>query len=132
MSQSPWWYGILLFPIVVLMTLISDFALRWFLLTTRSPDATTGIAPVWFLLQALSFWIGLLVGVVVLVCLLADLWALNTDSARLLSLLWGVSGVVHLGGILFTELFLISVPVLSYYAYQRRTGDELPSLPTPA
>ena len=113
------------------MTLISDFALRWFLLTTRSPDTTTGIAPVWFLLQALSFWIGLLVAVIVLGCLLADLWALDTDSARLLSLLWSVSGIVHLGGILFTELFLISVPALSYYAYQRRTGDELPRLHIP-
>ena len=113
------------------MTVISDFALRWFLLTTRSPDATTGIAPLWFLLQALSFWIGLLVAVIVLGCLLADLWTLDTDSARLLSLLWSVSGIVHLGGILFTELFLISVPALSYYAYQRRTGDELPRLHIP-
>jgi len=113
------------------MTLLSDFALRWFLLTTRSPDATTGIAPVWFLIQAFSFWIGLFVAVVVLGCLFADLWTLNTESAQLLSLLWGVSGVIHLGGILFTELFLISVPVLTYYAYQRRTGDELPRLHTP-
>jgi len=113
------------------MTLISDFAGRSFLLTTRSPDATTGIAPVWFLLGALSFWIGLLVAVIVLVCLLTDLWALNTDSARILSLLWGISGVIHLGGILFTELFLVSVPLLLYYAYQRRAGDELPRLRTP-
>lgn len=112
------------------MTLISNVASKWFFLTTRSPDTTAGISIVWFLLGALSFWIGLLVAVVVLVCLLADLWALNTDSARLLSLLWVVSGVVHLGGILFTELFLISVPALSYYAYQRRTGDELPRLLT--
>ena len=113
------------------MTLISDFASKWFVLTIRSPDTTADVSIVWFLLQTLSSGIGLLVAVVVLVCLLADLWTLNTDSARLLSLLWVVSGVVHLGGILFTELFLISVPVLSYYTYQRRTGDELPSLHTP-
>ena len=131
-SQSAWWYGILLFPIVVLMTLISDFASNAFFLTTRSPDTTTGLTVIWLILEALSFWIGLLVAVVVLVCVLGDLWAVNTDSARLLSLLWGVSGVVHLGGILFTELFLVSVPALSYYVYQRRTGGELPRLHTPA
>lgn len=77
----------------------------------------------WFILQVLSFWTGILVAVVVFVCLLADLRSRSRDRTQSLSLLWGLAGVAHLGGVIFTELLFISVPTLSYYLYRRRTDQ---------
>ena len=76
----------------------------------------------WFTLQMLLFLTGILVAVVVLICLLADLRALSRNKTQSPSIFWGLAGVVHLGGVVFVELLLISVPALSYYLYQRRTG----------
>jgi len=120
MSSSPWWYGITLFPIVVLTALLSSVSGREFLLTAQSTDSATGLSVAWFLLNALSFWTGVLVAVVVLVCLLADIRALSGEETWSPSIVWGVAAVVHLGGVLFIELFVISVPTLSYYLYRRR------------
>lgn len=120
MSRSSWWYGILLFPVVILTSLLSDFASRAFFAAARSPDSTIGMDVAWFALQTLSFWTGILVAAIVLVCLLADLRTLSEDQAWSPSLAWGLSGVVHLGAAIVPELLLISVPALSYYLYRRR------------
>ncbi len=120
MSRSSWWYGILLFPVVILTSLTSYFASRAFFATAHSPDATLGMDVAWFILQMVTFWTGILVAVVVLVCLLADLRTLSGDKTWSPSILWGLTGVVHLGGAVFTELLFISVPTLSYYLYRRR------------
>ncbi|WP_436346407.1 hypothetical protein [Natronorubrum sp. FCH18a] len=117
MSSSSWWYGILLFPLVILTSLTSYFASRAFFATAQSPDSTIGMDVVWFILQMLSFWTGILVAVVVFICLLADLRTLSGDRTWSPSNVWGLAGVVHLGGAIFTELLFISVPALSYYLY---------------
>ena len=123
MSSSSWWYGILLFPAVILASLTSRFAENAFFATAQSPDSTIGMDVAWFILQMLSFWTGILVAVVVFVCLLADLRSRSRDRTQSSSLLWGLAGVVHLGGVIFTELLFISVPALSYYMYRRRTDQ---------
>ena len=123
MSSSSWWYGILLFPAVILASLTSRFAENAFFATAQSPDSTIGMDVAWFILQMLSFWTGILVAVVVFVCLLADLRSRSRDRTQSSSLLWGLAGVVHLGGVIFTELLFISVPALSYYLYRRRTDQ---------
>ena len=74
----------------------------------------------WFVLEMLSFWAGILVAAVVLVCLLADLRILSGNETWSPSLFWGLSGVIHLGGVVFPKLLFVSVPALSYYLYRRR------------
>ncbi|WP_255681946.1 hypothetical protein [Natrinema sp. SYSU A 869] len=99
MSQSTWWYGIVPFPVVVLTALTARFASRAFFAAARpSTDATLGADVAWFALQTLSFWTGVLVAVIVLVCLLADCRTLSGDEAWSPSIWWGLAGVVHLGG----------------------------------
>jgi nitric oxide reductase large subunit len=123
MSSSSWWYGIFLFPVVILSSLTSRFAEYAFFATAQSPDSIIGLDVAWFTLQMLLFWIGILVAVVVLVCLLGDLRLRSRDRTRSSSIFWGIVGVVHLGAVLFTELLFISVPALSYYLYRRRTDQ---------
>jgi hypothetical protein len=123
MSSSSWWYGIFLFPVVILASLTSRFAEHAFFATAQSSDSTIGMDVAWFTVQILSFWTGILVAVVVLVCLLADLRLRSGDRTRSPSIFWGLAGVVHLGAVLFTELLFISVPALSYYLYRRRTDQ---------
>jgi ABC-type uncharacterized transport system fused permease/ATPase subunit len=123
MSSSSWLYGILLFPVVILASLTSRFAEQAFFTTVQSPDSSIGMDVAWFTLQMVSFWAGILVAVVVLVCLLADLRSRSGEETQSPSIFWGLGGVVHLGGAVFTELLFISVPALSYYLYRRRTGQ---------
>ena len=115
MSSSSWLYGILLFPVVILASLTSRFAEQAFFTTVQSPDSSIGMDVAWFTLQMVSFWAGILVAVVVLVCLLADLRSRSGEETQSPSIFWGLGGVVHLGGAVFTELLFISVPALSYY-----------------
>ncbi|WP_049922284.1 hypothetical protein [Halopiger djelfimassiliensis] len=119
MSSSPWWYGIVPFPVVILTALAADFASQAFFAAARSPDSPLGMDVAWFVLQTLAVWIGVLVAVVVLVCLLADLRMLSGAETWSPSRFWGLAGVVHLGGAVFTELLFVSVPALTYYLYRR-------------
>lgn len=120
MSSSPWWYGVIPFPVVILTALTSRFASRAFFAAARAPyDSAIGEDVAWFVLDMLSFWTGILVAAVVLVCLLADVRSLRGDEAWSPSTLWGLAGVVHLGGAVFAELLIVSVPALSYYLYRR-------------
>ena len=108
---------------MILASLTSRFAEHAFFATAQSSDSTIGMDVAWFTVQILSFWTGILVAVVVLVCLLADLRLRSGDRTRSPSIFWGLAGVVHLGAVLFTELLFISVPALSYYLYRRRTDQ---------
>ncbi|QIQ77659.1 hypothetical protein GL213_00020 [Halogeometricum borinquense] len=64
--------------------------------------------------------VGLFVALFVLVCLVLDVRALRRDSTWSPSWAWGLTGVVHLVGTMFTTLLVVSVPALSVYLYRRR------------
>ena len=121
MSRSPWWYGIALFPLVVITSLLSAFGSRTFLRTLTSEEPIVGFAIVSAVLSFVAFWVGILVGVIVLVSLIADIRALRRNGSWRPSRLWGLAGVVHLVGSVFSAAFVVSVPALSYYLYRRRT-----------
>lgn len=121
MSRSPWWYGIALFPLVLVTSLLSTFGTRTFLRTLTSEGPIVGFAIVSAVLSFVAFWIGILVGVIVLVSLIADIRVLRRNGSWRPSRLWGLAGVVHLVGSVFSAAFVVSVPALSYYLYRRRT-----------
>jgi hypothetical protein len=55
MSRSPWWYGIALFPLVVVTSLLSAFGSRTFLRTLASEDPIVGFAIVSVVLSVVAF-----------------------------------------------------------------------------
>lgn len=120
MSRSPWWFGVVLFPAVPLLSLLSEIGSRGFLrVSTATDDPNVGLGVVSFLLAAVSFWAGLLLALVVVLCLFVDLRSGTRDTARSPSVVWTLAGVVHLAGVVFSLLFVLSVPALSYYLYMR-------------
>jgi hypothetical protein len=121
MSRSPRWYGIALFPLVVVTSLLSAFGTRTFLRTLTSEEPIVGFAIVSVVLSVVAFWGGILVGVIVLVSLIADIRALRRNGSWRPSRLWGLAGVAHLVGVVFSAMLVVSVPALSYYLYRRRT-----------
>ena len=125
MSRSPWWYGIALFPLVVITSLLSAFGSRTFLRTLTSEEPIVGFAIVSAVLSFVAFWVGILVGVIVLVSLIADIRALRRNGSWRPSRLWGLAGVVHLVGVVFSAAFVVSVPALSYYLSARRESRRL-------
>lgn len=120
MPRSSWWYGIALFPAVLLLRLLSRFGSRTFIdasVTPGDPNVAVGVAS--FVLSVAAFWGGIIVAVVVLVCLLADVRALGDDGAWSPSPAWVLAGLAHLGGAVFSVLLVLSVPALSCYLYRR-------------
>jgi hypothetical protein len=120
MSRSPWWFGVVLFPVVPLLSLLSGIGSRAFIAVSTSagePNVGVGIAS--FVLTVVSFWGGILVALVVLGCLLADIRVLKRDQAWSPHVAWALAGVVHLAGAVFSALLILSVPALSYYLYRR-------------
>ena len=119
MSGS-WWYGILLFPLVAVTTLLAHFGSRRFIAVSSSggdPNVAAGVAS--FMLAVAAFWGGICVALVVLGCLLGDIWALSGAEEWSPSAAWSLAGFAHLGGAVFSPLFLVSVPALTYYLYRR-------------
>jgi hypothetical protein len=119
--SSSWWYGVALFPVVAVTTLLSDFGSRTFILVSSSggdPNVAAGIAS--FVLAVVSFWGGIFVALVVLVCLLADIRALGDDERWSPSIAWSLGGLAHVGAAVFSPLLVVSVPTLTYYLYRRR------------
>jgi hypothetical protein len=119
--SSSWWYGVALFPLVAVTTLLSDFGSRTFVLVSSSggdPNVVAGIAS--FVLAVASFWGGILVALVVFVCLLADIRALGDDEQWSPSIAWSLCGLAHLGAAVFSPLLIFSIPTLTYYVYRRR------------
>ena len=120
MSRFPWWYGIVLFPLVVLLELLSRYGSRTFIAASSSGgEPNIAVAVVSFVLSVAAFWGGIIVAVVVLVCLLADVRALGDDGAWSPSPAWALAGLAHLGGAVFSVLLVLSVPALSCYLYRR-------------
>jgi hypothetical protein len=120
MSRSRWWYGIALFPLVVVLNGLSGFGSRRFVTassSTAEPDVGVAIAA--FVVSVAAFWGGLFVALVVLGCLLADVRALGRDGTWSPSLAWGLAGVAHLVGAVFSPALFLSVPALSYYLLRR-------------
>ena len=119
--SSSWWYGVALYPLVAVATLLSDFGSRTFIVVSSSggdPNVATGIAS--FVFAVASFWGGIFVALVVFVCLLADIRALGDDEHWSPSIAWSLGGLVHLGAAVFSPLLLASVPLLTCYLYRRR------------
>lgn len=81
MSRSSWWFGVVLFPVVPTLSLLSAAAFRTFIATSTSEaDLNVGVGIASFILGAISFWEVLLVPVIVLVCLLGDVRAVGRVS----------------------------------------------------
>ena len=120
MSRSSWWFGVILFPVVPALSLLSGAASRTFVAASGSEaDLNVGVGVASFILGALSFWGALLVGVIVLVCLLGDVRALGRAPEWSPSIAWPLVGIVHLAGVVLPAAFALSVPLLSYYLYGR-------------
>jgi len=120
MSRSRWWFGVILFPVVPLLSLLSGIGSRAFIAVSTSagePNVGVGIAS--FLLTVISFWGGILIALVVLLCLLADIRVLRRDQTWSPHIAWALAGIVHFAGTVFSMLFVLSVPALSYYLYRR-------------
>ena len=121
MSRSSWWFGVVLFPVVPVLSLLSGAASRTFISAAASEaDVNVGVGVASFVLGVISFWGALLVGVIVLVCLLGDVRALRRAPEWSPSIAWPLVGLVHLAGVIFPATFVLSVPLLSYYLYGRR------------
>lgn len=126
-SPSYWWYGVALFPVVVLTSILTPFATQQFVTaSTAAGEPKVAAAFASFALSILASWLGIVVAVIVLVCLVADVWALRRRAAWSPSWAWGLAGVAHLTGSLFSPLLLGSVPALSYYIYRRRDRVSVP------
>jgi uncharacterized membrane protein YhaH (DUF805 family) len=120
MSISPWWYGIALFPLVLLFEFLTRFGSRTFIAASSAPgepNIAVGIAS--FVLSVAAFWGGVLVALIVLGCLLADIRALGGEETWSPSPAWGLAGLVHLVGVVFLVSLVLSIPALSYYLYRR-------------
>jgi hypothetical protein len=121
MSRSSWWFGVVLFPVVPALSLLSGAASRTFIAASASEaDLNVGVGVVSFILGVISFWVGRLVGVIVLVCLLGDIRALRRAPGWSPSIAWPLVGTVHLAGVVLPAAFALSIPLLSYYLYGRR------------
>ncbi|MDS0295902.1 hypothetical protein [Halogeometricum luteum] len=133
-SPSRWWYGVALFPGVVLTTAVQYLALFLFVssvsaggdpaVAPANADVQAGTALGSFVLVTLASWLGILAALVVLVCLALDVRTLRKTepAARTPSLAWTLAGLAHLAGAVFAPALVVSVPTLSYYVY-RRYGD---------
>jgi len=120
MSRSSWWFGVVLFPVVPALSLLSRAASRTFITASGSEaDLNVGVGVASFILGAISFW-GILVGMIVLVCLLGDIRALRRAPEWSPSITWPLAGILHLGCVVFPAAFALSVPLLSYYLHGRR------------
>jgi len=118
--SSSWWYGVALFPVVAVTTLLSDFGSRRFILVSSSggdPNVAAGIAS--FVLAVASFWGGLFVALVVFGCLIAHIRALGDDVHWSPSIAWSLGGLAHVGAAVFSPLLVVSVPLLTCYLYRR-------------
>ena len=126
MSRSPWWYGIALFPLVLLLEFLARFGSRTFIAASSAPgepNIAVGIAS--FVLSVAAFWGGIHVALIVLGCLLADIRALGGEGTWPPTPAWGLAGLVHLAGAVFSALLVVSVPALSYYLYRRHDRVEI-------
>ncbi|SFR33310.1 hypothetical protein [Halogeometricum limi] len=122
-TPSRWWYGVALFPVVVLTTVVSRFGLRRFTAvamanSTSNDDALVGLVA--FVVSILADYLGVLVALLVVTFVALDVRALRDGNAWRPSRAWILAGVAHLVGAVFSPALLLSVPSLTYYLYRRR------------
>lgn len=123
-SDTGWRYGVLLFPLPPVLSLVAVGGLRALLsLTSPGPfsdaDALASLAA--FSLSIAGSWLSILVGLVVAVSVVMDAralatrgwWAPNQYAIAAL-------GLLHLAGTQVLPLSLLSTPLLFCYLYRRR------------
>ncbi|ELZ90355.1 hypothetical protein [Haloferax sulfurifontis] len=125
-TPSPWWYGVALFPISVLLGVLM-FLGGWGIVPTGR-FASEAMMLSFFAIVIIVDLIGLLVGLLVTVSLGIDLYAVRQSAVSWRpSWLWVAAGLIHFVGGVFSPLFVVSVPLLSYYLYRRGKRVGAPS-----
>jgi hypothetical protein len=112
------------FPLAAVTTLLSHLGSRTSIIASSSdgdPSVAAGIAS--FVLAVASFWVGILVALVVFECLLADVRAPGGDEQWSPSIAWSLDGLGHLGAAAFSPLLFVSGPPPTHYVYRRRDGS---------
>ncbi|WP_276277191.1 hypothetical protein [Haloarcula regularis] len=105
-------------------TLLAHFGTRTFIAVSSSggdPNVAAGVAS--FMLAVAAFWGGIFVALVVLGCLLGDIWARRGAEEWSPSAAWSLAGFAHLGGAVFSLQVVVSV--LSLTDYLNRRYDRL-------
>ncbi|ELZ73854.1 hypothetical protein C457_01175 [Haloferax prahovense DSM 18310] len=123
-TPSPWWYGVALFPISVLLGALMFLATWGFVPLGRLGSEAMMLS--FFAIVVIVDLIGVLVGLLVTILLGIDLHAVRGSGVSWRpSWLWVGAGLIHFVGGVFSPLFVVSVPLLSYYLYRRgkRTGS---------
>ncbi|AGB30949.1 hypothetical protein C488_02725 [Natrinema pellirubrum DSM 15624] len=118
-ADPVWRYGVYLFPIAPLLTLISTAALRFFVVAADREALGAGLVS--FAVTVLAGWLSFLFAAVVAVALLMDALALR-DRPGWNPNPWlvGALGLVHVAGAELAVAYLFSVPAIGYYVYRRR------------
>lgn len=123
-ASPPWRYGVALFPVPPLVSLLALGGLWAFVSMSASEPVTeagvlVGIAT--FGLTVLSNWLAVLVAAVVAVCTYLDARSLAGHGAWSPNrYAYGGVGLVHLAATDLLFLNLVSVPAFLYYVHQRR------------
>lgn len=118
-SDPAWRYGIYLFPVPPLLSLLADAGLALFVRSVTAETPLIGIAV--FFATVVASWTSSLLAAVVAVALPADALALR-DHPRWTpkpSLAAGL-GLAYLVSAFVPVLYLLSVPGTGYYVYVRR------------
>ncbi|WP_435119228.1 hypothetical protein [Halolamina sp. C58] len=123
-SDTDWRYGVYLFPLPPLLSLVAAGGMWGFIALTSSgsfsdADALAGIGA--FLLTVAGSWLAILFALVVAVAAFMDARALAERGS------WspnryavGALGIVHLAATQLLPLSLLSTPLLAAYVYRRR------------
>ncbi|GGC51465.1 hypothetical protein GCM10007209_11350 [Haloferax sulfurifontis] len=115
-----------MFPISVLLGVLM-FLGGWGIVPTGR-FASEAMMLSFFAIVIIVDLIGLLVGLLVTVSLGIDLYAVRQSAVSWRpSWLWVAAGLIHFVGGVFSPLFVVSVPLLSYYLYRRGKRVGAPS-----
>ncbi len=126
-SPSQWWYGVLLFPLSVVLGIISRQTLVLFVRNTGSEEPLVPIG--WFVLSFLTDLVMILLSLVILVSLLLDIRKIRkAETAWRPHWIWLAVGVLHIIASVFNPLFVASVPLLIFYLYRRGVQVGAPKL----
>lgn len=114
-----------LFPVAPLLYLVTDAAISLFTLAAANESDVVAVAT--FVVTVHTGWSSYLFAIVVAVALVMDARALRDHPAWNPNP-WLAAGVaiVLLAGAVLAAPYLLSVPVIAYYVYQRRqrAGDD--------
>lgn len=117
-TNPSWRYGVYVFPLAPLLSAISYVGSRT-MLSAMNDELWSFLAG--FVLSVLSQWLAVSFALVVLAAVVLDARALGTREAwEPNTFVYGFAGLVHLFGAVLWMAYLLSVPALGYYVYQRR------------